>query len=142
VRSVFADAIDCDQVRIRRRRWHPFQPRNITMAPCGHIHFPPASPFYCDDFSGAALGLQGLFIHEMTHVWQAQRKGRFYLPFFRHPFCRYRYELKPGRPLTRYGIEQQAEIIRHAFLLRRGVEPTGAGDVHEYERLLGSIITG
>lgn len=142
VYSVFADTIDYDRVRIRRRRWHPFQPRNITMAPCGHIHFPPASPFYCDDFSKAGLDRQGLFIHEMTHVWQAQRKGRFYLPFFRHPFCRYDYELEPGRPLVRYGIEQQAEIVRHAFMLRRGSNPKGAVDPNEYERLLRSMTTG
>lgn len=136
VYSVFADTIDYDRVRIRRRRWHPFQPRNITMAPCGHIHFPPASPFYCDDFSKAGLDLQGLFIHEMTHVWQAQRKGWLYLPLFRHPFCRYDYKLRPGRPLTRYGIEQQAEIVRHAFLLRSGAAIAGAPGVAAYDALL------
>jgi hypothetical protein len=136
VRSVFANAVDVDRVRIRRRRWHPLQPRNITMAPCGHIHFPPQSPFYCDDFSRADLARQGLLIHEMTHVWQSQRKGRLYLPLLRHPFCRYDYQLKPGWPLTRYGIEQQAEIVRHAFLLRRGMTPPGAGDPAAYERLV------
>ena len=47
----------------------------------------------------------------MTHVWQAQTSGRFYLPLMRHPFCRYAYELKPGKPFERYGIEQQAEIV-------------------------------
>jgi hypothetical protein len=36
----------------------------------------------------------------------------------RHPFCRYDYELVPGKPFVRYGIEQQAEIVRHAFLAR------------------------
>jgi hypothetical protein len=38
----------------------------------------------------------------------------------RHPFCRYRYALKPGKPFRRYGIEQQAEIVRHRFLADRG----------------------
>lgn len=102
----------------------------------GHIHFPPASPFYCEDFAVAGLERQGLFIHEMTHVWQAQRLGRFYLPLFRHPFCRYDYRLMPDWPLTRYGIEQQAEIVRHAFLLRRGITPAGAGDPAAYEALV------
>lgn len=106
------------------------------MAPCGHIHFPPASPSYCDDFALADLRGQGLFIHEMTHVWQAQRRGRFYLPLMRHPFCRYDYALKPGWPLHRYGIEQQAEIVRHAFLLRRGVTLAGASDPKAYDLLV------
>jgi hypothetical protein len=136
VRSVFGEAVDCRRVRLRRRRWHPLQPRQITMAPCGHIHFHPDSPAYRDDFSTADLASQGLFIHEMTHVWQAQRLGRFYLPAMRHPFCRYDYTLRPGWPLTRYGIEQQAEIVRHAFLLRHGVVPAGAADADLYEWLV------
>jgi hypothetical protein len=57
----------------------------------------------------------------MTHVWQAQKGGRFYLPLIRHPFCRYAYQLEPGKPFARYGIEQQAEIVRHRFLADRGV---------------------
>jgi hypothetical protein len=58
----------------------------------------------------------------MTHVWQAQRGGRFYLPLMRHPFCRYGYRLVPGRRFERYGLEQQAEIVRHRFLAERGVK--------------------
>lgn len=34
----------------------------------------------------------------------------------RHPFCRYGYSLSPGKPFARYGIEQQAEIVRRAFI--------------------------
>jgi hypothetical protein len=37
----------------------------------------------------------------------------------RHPFCRYAYALRPGKPFARYGIEQQAEIVRHRFLADR-----------------------
>lgn len=136
MRSVFVDAVDCGKVWIKRRRWHPLQPSHVTMAPTGHIHFPPNSPFYCDDFASADLERQGLFIHEMTHVWQAQRWGRFYLPLLRHPFCRYDYRLKPGWPLGRYGIEQQAEIVRHAFLLRHGAKPPGIVEEDAYEVLV------
>lgn len=106
------------------------------MAPQGHIHFHPRSSVYCDDFAVADLGRQGLFIHEMTHVWQVQTRGRFHLLLRRHPFCRYDYSLKPGWPLTRYGIEQQAEIVRHAFLLRRGVTLPGVADPAAYDRLV------
>ncbi len=120
VRSVFGDQVDPEKVRIRRRCWFPLQPRSITMAPCGHIHFHPHSPVYHDDFSDASLSLQGFFIHEMAHVWQVQQRGRWFLVLWRHPFCRYAYRLKPGWKLTDYGLEQQAEIISHAFLIRLG----------------------
>jgi len=119
-RSVFGEAIDYSRVRLFKGKWWPFHPRNAAMAPMGNIYFHPEGQVWSDDFSKESLGRQGFFIHEMTHVWQAQRSGRFYLPLMRHPFCRYSYELKPGKPFWRYGLEQQAEIVAHAFLARRG----------------------
>ena len=119
-RSIFGGAVDYDLVRIVRGRWWPFQPRGIVMAPTGNIHFHPADPHWSEDFATASLSLQGLFIHEMTHVWQSQTRGRFYLPLMRHPFCRYSYELRDGRRFDHYGLEQQAEIVRHCFLADRG----------------------
>ncbi len=134
--SVYGQAIDLDRVEIRRRRWFPFQPREVAMAPMGHIHFHPQGSLYSDDFSAGGIGAQGLFIHEMAHVWQAQRGGRWLLPLIRHPFCRYAYDFVPGKPFARYGIEQQAEIVRHAFLLRRGHAVPGKPDWPTYEALL------
>ncbi len=103
----------------------------------GHMHFHPHSHSYCDDFSKAGLSLQGHFIHEMTHVWQAQTHGRWYLVLMRHPFCRYDYALRPGVPLKKYGLEQQAEIVRHAFLLRKGAQIAGVADANAYDCLVG-----
>ncbi len=132
--SVFGNAVDYDSVRIANRKWAFFQPKRVVMAPRGTIHFHPHGDLYCDDFCGAGLTDQGLFIHEMTHVWQYQSDVNLILR--RHPFCRYSYVLKPGWPLTRYGIEQQAEIVRHAFLLRQGLAIEGVAGAEEYERLL------
>ncbi len=117
---MFGDAVDYKQVRLVRGKWWPFQPRGVVMAPTGNIHFHPASDRWSEDFATEALEAQGLFIHEMTHVMQSQQRGRFYLPLMRHPFCRYSYELVEGRSFDRYGLEQQAEIIRHLFMARRG----------------------
>lgn len=133
-RSVFGDAIDYEKVRIVRRKWAFFQPRHTVMAPMGSIHFHPEGTAWRDDFAAASLADQGLFIHEMVHVWQHQRG--IFLPIRRHPFCRYDYALRPGLPLARYGIEQQAEIVRHAFLLRQGAEVAGASAPACYESLL------
>lgn len=102
----------------------------------GHLHFHPRGDAYCDDFASANLTAQSLFIHELVHVWQTQTRGRWYLLLARHPFCRYRYTLSPGRPLESYGIEQQAMIVQHAFLLRRGASLEGVAGKAAYEKLV------
>jgi len=136
VAGMFGTAIDPDPVRIRRRRWWPLQPRTITMAPMGHIHFHPDSDNYCDCFATASEHDQAFFLHEMTHVWQSQIQGRWYLPLMRHPFCRYAYEFEPGRPFARYGIEQQAEIVAHVHLMRLGIAVPGKPALVELEGIL------
>jgi hypothetical protein len=93
------------------------------MAPTGNIHFHPRDDLWSEDFAAEPLHRQGLFVHEMTHVWQTQTRGRFYLPLMRHPFCRYTYQLEQDRPFNWYGLEQQAEIVRHRFLADRGARP-------------------
>ena len=135
-RGIFGDAIDYSKVTIRRRKWAFFQPRRITMAPRGHIHFHPMGEVYCDDFATAPLHRQALFIHEMTHVWQTQTLGDWYLVLNRMPWASYDYTLKPGWPLSKYGIEQQARIVEHAFLLRSGRKLAGVADPSAYDVLV------
>lgn len=131
---MFGDAIDYARVGVADRKWAFFQPRNTVMTPLGTIHFHPAGGLYHADFAQAPLGLQGLFLHEMAHVWQHQ--AGLFLPLRRHPFCRYRYRFDPDRPFARYGIEQQAEIIRHAFLHRHGASAPHAPAPGSLEAML------
>lgn len=133
-RSVFGNAIDYPQARVANCKWMFFQPRGVTMAPLGCIHFHPHGGHYREDFATADLDLQGHFIHEMTHIWQHQ--SGIFLPLRRHPFCRYDYALKPGWTLKRYGLEQQAEIVRHVFLLNAGATVPGAPPLAQYEGVL------
>ncbi|WP_336970404.1 vgr related protein [Sphingobium aromaticiconvertens] len=135
-RSIFGEAIAYDRVRIHNRKWWPFQPRRVTMAPDGDLWFHPQGGLYCDDFCASPLNIQGLFIHEMTHAWQAQRGGKWYLPLMRHPFCRYDYTMQPSKPFARYGLEQQAEIVRHAFLMRQGLVLSNLPPLSAYEAIL------
>lgn len=135
-RSVFGDAIAYDRVRIHNRKWWFLQPRGVTMAPDGDLWFHPQSGLYCDDFCASPLNIRAHFIHEMTHAWQAQRSGKWFLPLMRHPFCRYDYVMKPGKPFVRYGLEQQAEIVRHSFLLRQGMALPGRPPLSEYDAIL------
>ena len=54
----------------------------------------------------------------------------------RHPFCRDAYTIRPGWPFDRYGLEQQAEIVRHAFLLRNGHGFPGAPPLAQLESIV------
>ncbi|MBH5322626.1 vgr related protein [Aurantiacibacter sediminis] len=133
---MFGTAVDYSTVMMRRRKWSFFQPKRVTMAPRGHIHFHPMGDVYCDDFASAPLHRQALFIHEMTHVWQTQTRGDWYLVTRRMPWARYDYALKPGWKLEQYGIEQQARIVEHAFLLRRGAKLRGVAGKSAYDVLV------
>ncbi|MCH8684561.1 vgr related protein [Pedomonas mirosovicensis] len=133
--AVFGQALDTRRVTVRGRKWWLFQPRRTVMAPNGHIYFHPRCPFYRHDFGIAPLSLQALFIHELTHVWQYQSGRNLILS--RGPFARYRYlPLTPGKPFAKYGIEQQAEIVRHGFVLSRGGTVDGAPPLAVYRALI------
>jgi hypothetical protein len=135
IQTVFGKTLDPACVRIKQQRWWPLQPRNIVMAPDGHLYFSPGGPSYCDDFASASLSLQAFFLHEMTHIWQYQCGTNLILA--RGLFARYRYlPLRPGKAFELYGIEQQAEIVRHYWLLRSGVAVAGAPPLAIYEQLL------
>ncbi|MEK8089373.1 hypothetical protein [Thermithiobacillus plumbiphilus] len=122
--SIFADRIDYARVQVRRRSFFPLglQSRTTAMAPNGHLYFHPQSPLYRECFAECAQGsLQGLFIHEMAHVWQHQQGQRVWIWAGLEQLSRdpYGYRLKPGKSLAQYGLEQQAEILRHYFYLRQ-----------------------
>ena len=128
--EVFGRALNPDPVRIHCAKWFAFQPRNVAMAPDGHIWFHPDGGLWRTDFADAPERLQAFFVHELTHVWQHQEGLCLWVR--RHPFCRYEYRIVPDKPLRRYGVEQQAMIVEHAFLARRANRPEPA-----LEALLG-----
>ena len=118
---MFGAAIDYDRVRLHCAKWWPFHPRRYIMAPDGHIWFHPRGGAWREDYADAGIDLQALLIHELTHVWQYQMGVNLLLR--RHPFCRYAYDLAPGKKLALYGIEQQAMIVEDAFRLRSRFAP-------------------
>jgi hypothetical protein len=136
VAAMFGDAVDPDEVRLKHWPWWPLQPRSVVMAPMGHLHFHPGGKSWCGCFGSASIRKQAFFLHEMTHVWQSQTKGRWYLPLMRHPFCAYDYVWKPGKAFADYGIEQQAEIVAHVHLMRNGVKVPGKPPLAELEAIL------
>jgi hypothetical protein len=75
-----------------------------------------------------------ILAHELTHCGQYQAWGpvRYFtrgaLEQLRHLLYRklgvgsnpYRYQVKPGRPFTSYGMEQQAQMVEDRFRSRLG----------------------
>jgi hypothetical protein len=135
-RTIFGEHINYDAVQVRKQKFFPLQPVNTFMAPMGHLHIHPKTDKWRDDFSLADPGLQALFLHELTHVWQSQKRGRIYLLLMRHPFCRYQYPVQAGRKFEQYGLEQQAQIVQHLHLLRNGRGFSGAPPRDQLESIL------
>jgi hypothetical protein len=79
------------------------------------------------DFSRADIHEQGWFIHELVHCWQARAGAVLPLAKLKAVGRRaYDYDLAAGKPFVAYNIEQQAEIVRHMFLARKGAPQAGA----------------
>lgn len=68
------------------------------------------------------LTVKAVFVHELTHVWQAQNGVSLLLGKVRAgdgPKS-YAYDLAAGAEFSQLNIEQQAMVVQHAFLLRHG----------------------
>ncbi|MDI4166548.1 hypothetical protein QK414_26715, partial [Pseudomonas aeruginosa] len=120
-KGVFGDSIDYSTVRLRDEDYVPWQGKDYVMAPNGHIYFGEELRGVAD-WSLESLQRQGLFIHEMTHVWQHQH-GVNVLLVGAYQQARqfllgdqYAYRLEPGKTLKDYNIEQQGDIVRDYFL--------------------------
>lgn len=70
------------------------------------------------------LGVQAVFVHELTHVWQAQRGVSLVLGKIKagDSVRSYHYDLRGDRTFDAMNIEQQAMVVEHAFLASRGGE--------------------
>ena len=133
--DVFGDALDLAPITLRRGKWFWFQPRNVVMAPDGHVWFHPKGIEWRDDFAAAGLASRTLLVHELVHVWQHQCGIR--LPFQRMPWARYRYlPLVPDKPFARYGLEQQACIVADAYFIGEGAHVRGAPGLSTYAALI------
>lgn len=76
------------------------------------------------DFADPAtpLRVQAVFVHELTHVWQAQNGINLLLGKLRagDGAAAYAYDLVNGPAFGALNIEQQAMVVEDAFRLSRG----------------------
>ena len=75
------------------------------------------------DFSTEPLAPQAAFVHELTHVWQAQKGTNLLLAKLRagDGAQTYAYDLTRIDDFRSLNIEQQAMVVQDAFLAARGV---------------------
>ena len=120
--EAFGGRIDCGKVRlVDGHDGNPlprsaFRKGNTAITLRKTIYF---GCHYCGDFADADPHARGLFLHEMTHVWQYARLGlaRFYLRYARDLCaCRFSaramYRYAPGE--TRFAearLEAQAQMV-------------------------------
>ncbi|WP_240606383.1 hypothetical protein [Phenylobacterium kunshanense] len=118
--EVFGAGLDAGRVRILAL---PLWRRAFVAGP-GLIVWPAAS--LPADFAASEVPLraQAVFVHELTHVWQAQNGVRLLLAKIKagDSAASYAYDLERGPGFLAMNIEQQAMVVEHAFLASRGGE--------------------
>jgi hypothetical protein len=114
--EMFGERLDADRIRLFAL---PLWPRAFVPGP-SLIAWPARGALV--DFGQAPARIQATFVHELTHVWQAQRGINLLLATIKagDDARAYAYDLAAGPPFARLNIEQQAMIVEHAFLASRG----------------------
>lgn len=132
---VYKNTIDYSVVTIIEGSFFPLDLQNedTFVTPNGHIFVP--TKHFLLDYSKASKSYQHLFIHELGHVWQHQRKNNVLLSagiaqactFFKDP---YKYNIhgsdtvvdyvkyKNQKKFVNYNLESQAEIFADYWALK------------------------
>lgn len=134
VRDVFAGELDPRRIRLVAAPWPVFRAfaagrwfgRDWIVFP-RHDH--------ARDFAAATIGTQGVFVHELAHLWQAGRGVLLAAAKLRAGFSNraYDYAARSDCVWSELNIEQQAMVVQHRFLLSRGVAVPG--DQAFYDRV-------
>lgn len=125
--EMFGDGLDAGRVRILAL---PVWPRAFVAG--GSLIVWPARELPAD-FGDAPIGAQATFVHELTHVWQAQQGLSLVLGKLRagDSPAAYAYELTHETDFAALNIEQQAMVVEHAFLTARGQSAPCAPELYE-----------
>ncbi|MCP3936634.1 MAG: RHS repeat-associated core domain-containing protein, partial [Actinomycetia bacterium] len=119
VESVFYGSIRMSTVRISNKRHNWFQRKSDVVTLDEVIHFPRNYILYSPDFSKEGIRHKVLFIHEMAHIWQIQRHGNLITRRAKNPSYIY-LPTAHQKFWEDFGIEQQAQIVQHYYMLSQG----------------------
>ena len=124
-REMFGDALDLDPIRILAcpPGWANRSPGLVAgrWFRRDWIIYPAKEAL--TDYAAAPLSDQATLIHELTHVHQAQSGVNLLIAKLKAGDSRaaYAYHLSGVRPWAALNIEQQATLVEHLFLARRGI---------------------
>lgn len=121
-REVFGEALDYAPIRFLPAPW-PFDRAFVPGGWFGRDWIVWPAQGLPDDLSAAPLGMQSTFIHELTHVWQAQRGVNLLIGKLKAGDSKasYAYPLAADCDWNHLNIEQQAMVVEHRFRLSRGL---------------------
>ncbi len=125
-KQAFGDSLELETIRFLRSPW-PFDRAFVAGRWFGRdwIVWPDRS--LPADIAAAPLRLQATFIHELTHVWQAQQGVNLLTGKLRAGDRPSSYEYPVGMDCDwgDLNIEQQAMVVEHRFRLTRGQKTPG-----------------
>jgi hypothetical protein len=133
-REAFGETLDYRPIRFLPSPW-PFDRAFVPGRWFGRDWIVWPAKALPSDLSTAPLKLQSTFIHELTHVWQAQRGVNLLTGKLRagDSAASYAYPLADDCDWDRLNIEQQAMVVEHRFRLSRGLSVPG--DKAFYDRV-------
>ncbi len=152
-RPIFKNSIFYTEVYVHKGDWLPFglQDKDTAMTPNGEIFFPIGQ--FQEDFSKALdIKDKGLFIHEMTHVWQWNRgyrgrivvKGALYgiAAKIRGQNKVYGYHPKTdhNKKFSDFNMEQQGDIIEHYYRAKYLGDPLYTSRLPFLEHILAEFL--
>lgn len=119
--GAFGDALRYETIRFTPSPW-PFDRAFVPGRWFGREWIVWPGKTLPSDVSTAPLKLQATFIHELTHVWQAQQGVNLLTGKLRAGDSIASYEYPTGMDCAWGGlnIEQQAMVVEHRFRLGRG----------------------
>ncbi len=144
VARLFGNAVDVRRVRVHRRRYMPFQPRNCAMTPNGSLYF--HASCFLDDYACGDPRMVHWFMHEMVHVWQHQLGYAVRLRGAVRIGLSYDYDLGPGKTLADFNMEAQGDLLADYFALKHMGSPAimrqwrYAGSLALYEEVLAGFL--
>ena len=130
VAAVFGSALDPGAITLRGDKFAWFQPDGSVLAEARRVWFGPLLP---PDFADAAVPMQALLVHELTHCAQARagmdlwvRGIGAHVRAFVTRRSGYDYARGPA-PLLGRPFEHQAAMVEDAYRMLRGHPPRRPG---------------
>lgn len=119
--EAFGDALQLDRLRFLSSPW-PFDRAFVPGRWFGRDWIVWPGALLPADIASGPLRFQAVFVHELTHVWQAQQGVNLLTGKIRAGDRPSSYEYPVGMDCDWGGlnIEQQAMVVEHRFRLTRG----------------------